>query len=76
MNKKIYQYKGFIISYYDKLYHLKVRDKKSGKSHEYHRPDIHGLMKIIDNIRRFEALPPSKNQTKKGRFWNDQLKQK
>ncbi|KOO15468.1 hypothetical protein AKJ18_10795 [Vibrio xuii] len=75
MNKQTYQYKGFLISYHDKQYRLKVRDVKSGRTHEYQRSDIHALMKIIDNIRRFETLPEPRNQTKKSRFWNDQLKQ-
>lgn len=74
MNKQAYQYQGFLISYNDKQYCLKVRDVKSGKTHEYQRSDIHALMKIIDNIRSFETLPEPRNQTQKSRFWKDQLK--
>jgi len=76
MNKKTYQYKGFPIYHYDNMYHIKIRDVISGRTHEYQRPNIHELMRIIDNVRRYETLPKPKSQTRKSRFWCDQLKLK
>lgn len=74
MVKQQFRYKGFVISYFDGQYHLTIRDVKSGKSKTYQRPEIHSLITIIDNIRRFETPPPSEPETKRGRFWTTQLK--
>lgn len=74
--QKNYQYKGFPIYHYDNMYHIKIRDVISGRTHKYQRPNIHELMRIIDDLRRFETLPEAKNRTTKSRFWNSQLKPK